>query len=118
MLLRCHFIVLVCTQTAEGRNVNLENLYNIVSHKQMLVKACGWLYDQSDLENVKKVVRERFRSFLWWDGGKYEVNPVGKSGISRWNYRNGAIERKRSPEKTSNHAELELYLVATQLKVI
>jgi hypothetical protein len=81
----------------------------------MLVKACCWLYDQPDLENVEEVVRERFGSFEWRDGAKYEVNPVGESDISCWNYGNGAIEGKRSPEKTSSHTELEFYLVATQL---
>jgi hypothetical protein len=53
------------------------------------------------------------------DGGEYEVNPVGKSNISPWNYRKGD-EGKRCPENTSSHAELEFYLpvVATQLRVI
>ena len=111
-LLRCHFIVLVRTQAEEGRNINLENFYDIVSYKQMLVKARSRLYDQSDLKNVKEVVREQFRSFHWRDGGKYEVNPVGKGDISHWNYRNGAIEGKRRPKKTSSHAELEFYLVS------
>ena len=76
----------------------------------MLVKARGWLYFQSDLENVKEVVREWLRSFLWRDGGKYEVDLFGKSNISLGSYRNGKIEGKRNPEKTLSHVELELYL--------
>ena len=57
---------------------------------------------------------------MWRDGDtvgvKYEVNPLGESDIFPWNDRNGVIEGKRGPEKTSSHAELEsFYLVATQL---
>jgi len=55
-LLCCHFILVVCTQTKEGGNVSLEDLYDIVNNEQMFMKACSWLYDQPDLENVEEVV--------------------------------------------------------------
>ena len=70
----------------------------------------------------KEVVRERFKTFLCRNGDtvgmKYEVDPLSKSDIFPWNDRDGVVKGKRSPEKTSSHAELEFYLIATQLSVI
>lgn len=63
----------------------------------------------------RRLWKNDLRSFQWRDGGNMR-SILSTNVISLfWSYRNGAIEGKRSPEKTWSHVELEFYLVVTHL---